>query len=309
MTAPRPRSGFTLIELLVVIGIIAMLMALALPAVQRVREAAYQTTCRNNLHQIGIALHAHADAKGFLPPGYTFNGIVSPGTPVVYNTAPGWGWAAHLLPYIDQGPLFDQFDWEQPVEKKANEFGRTQIVPTYTCPSDRKTGVYKVLSHWNTSVGDAATNSYAACYGFGGRIGEYPTYGTGLFFRNSRFRLNEIPDGLSTTLAVGERAAFFCQGPWVGCLSDGTIRTDLDAPTYVFSIEETAVLVLARTSGITLNHDFAEPYDYYTPHPTVGHFLFADGSVRSLTPATPMTVWQAIGTRDGGETLPPGAEW
>lgn len=309
MPAERSRSAFTLVELLVVIGIIALLMALSLPAMSRVREAACQTTCRNNLHQIGVAFHSYADAKGFLPPGYTFDGVQVPGVPVVFNTAPGWGWAAHLLPYIGQGPLADQFDWDQPVEKKANEVGRMQIITTYTCPSDRKTGVYTILSHLNAKVGEAATNSYAACYGFGGRIGEYPTYGNGLFFRNSRYRLNEIPDGLSTTLAVGERAALFCQGPWVGCLSDGTIRTDLEAPVYTFAIEETAVLVLARTSAITLNHDFAEPYDFYTPHPAVGHFLFADGSVRALAAATPLAVWQAIGTRDGGEALPANGDW
>jgi prepilin-type N-terminal cleavage/methylation domain-containing protein len=142
------RFGFTLIELLVVIAIIGTLIALLLPAVQKVREAANRASCQNNLHQIGLALHSYHDGQGSFPSGY-INKPINPSNPD--QTAPGWGWAALLLPYIEQGNLSQQITFSLPVEHPSNLAARTTIVKLYVCPSDRSTGVFTIYDKNNTA--------------------------------------------------------------------------------------------------------------------------------------------------------------
>src|SRR5436309_597185 len=106
MSRAFSRSGFTLIELLVVIAIIAILIGLLLPAVQKVREAASRLKCKNNLKQIGLAMHNYHGVANRFPPGYV-SAVASDGS----DLGPGWGWAAHLLPYVEQDNLYKQIDF------------------------------------------------------------------------------------------------------------------------------------------------------------------------------------------------------
>jgi prepilin-type N-terminal cleavage/methylation domain-containing protein len=324
MTVPRRiRFGMTLIELLVVIAIIAVLIGLLLPAVQRVRESAMQTACRNNLKQMGLALHGYYDVRKAMPPAYLYDekfvpppaggGFVADrprefpnGQPMPLRrifTFPGWGWASYLLPHVEQDALYRRIDFAQAIEAYVHRDVRTTILPIYVCPSDLNTGIFSVTNQKNDPIADAATNSYASCFGSGGSIGELPDKGTGIFYRNSRTTFAEIADGLSTTLAIGERGAVLCQAPWAGAISDGFVRTMPDAPIYLAAVEEPPTAVMARTGRHTLNQDYSEPYDFYSPHVGVGYFLFADGSVRPLRPSVTPEVWAAIGTRAEGEPI------
>src|SRR5437879_939728 len=115
------RRGFTLIELLVVIAIVAILIALLLPAVQKVREAAARTQCQNNLKQFGLALHSHHDAKNGMPPGKDSNGFSG---------------FAYLLPYVEQDNLYRQINFTVKENNAANNAPRGTVVKIFLCPSD-----------------------------------------------------------------------------------------------------------------------------------------------------------------------------
>jgi prepilin-type N-terminal cleavage/methylation domain-containing protein/prepilin-type processing-associated H-X9-DG protein len=304
MTAPTPRrAGFTLIELLVVIAIIAILIGLLLPAVQKVRDAAARMKCGNNLKQIGLAMHNYHGVYNCFPAGY----LCQPPQANSNYTAPGWGWGALLLPYIEQDNLYKQINFNLPVEAPSHLAVRTYPVPIYVCPSDTFAGVFTVYSkNPPAALAQAATNSYAACHGFGDDIDDELDNFNGMFSRNSKVRVADVTDGTSNTIAVGERAAYFTQTPWAGAVNFGTARVTLGgAPAFGQAVVEDApVQVLAHVDLDTINdHSRNDPEDFYTPHTGVAMFLFGDGSVRPLSIGIDLKVLQALATRNGGEVV------
>ena len=327
MSSPtRQRTAFTLIELLVVISIISVLIALLLPAVQRVREAANRTQCLNNLKQIGVALQNYEGAHKGFPPGYFFipgkpASAVTPTDPIKVldgtfwlawmsgipytgvDTAPGWGWGAYLLPQLEQDALHGRIVFNEYMDLAKFNGVRTAPVPTYICPSDYHTGVFTVLNEFNSPLVDAHTNSYAACHGSGADIGEQVESSTGVFWRNSKVRFADIADGTSSTFAVGERAALFVQSPWAGAVSRGSARTTAGAPVYVVGVEEAPVQTMARIGRLPLQDPYSTPYDFFSPHRQLANFLFCDGSVRTLSSAVSVRTLQALATRSGEEVI------
>lgn len=152
--AQRKRTGFTLIELLVVIAIIAILIALLLPAVQQAREAARRASCRNNLKQLGLAIHSYHDLHSCLPPAGIVSGMSASGVPSGKN----YSWVVMILPMIDQGNLFLRFNFDTTVFNQTGNPQATRL-SALVCPSDSGGGLY--VSKF-TSSRPFAKGNYAA---------------------------------------------------------------------------------------------------------------------------------------------------
>src|SRR6056297_544562 len=127
----RRRAGFTLIELLVVIAIIAILVALLLPAVQQAREAARRSSCKNNLKQLGLALHNYHDTHGMFPInwGTGYDGTTNPTSSVQFS------WMTYILPYIEESALYDTINFNEALDDPNNNAAASTVIDTYLCPS------------------------------------------------------------------------------------------------------------------------------------------------------------------------------
>jgi prepilin-type N-terminal cleavage/methylation domain-containing protein/prepilin-type processing-associated H-X9-DG protein len=327
----RRRNGFTLIELLVVIAIIAILMGLLLPAVQKVREAAARIKCTNNLKQIGLALHNYHDSIGSFPPGYV-DGNTNPNSTPDNDVGPGWGWAAFLLPNLEQDNVYKQINVSQPVGTGVNAQISVLPLKIYQCPSDPNQQSFPVYdSTFTTPIATVAHGNYVGCNGWiecfngaGGNPGTVgndglpgPTglAGVGLFYRNSKNTFASVTDGLSNTIFVGERSSNHAPSTWTGAVAGGrcpawmatqppSIYSPPPGPAYD-NADFGEALVLAHGNATHLpcaDFPIFDPDVFYSYHTGSGaNFLFGDGSVHFLTSGINPTTYQALCTIAGGE--------
>jgi prepilin-type processing-associated H-X9-DG protein len=292
-----PRLAFTLIELIVVVAIIFVLIGLLLPAVQKVREAASRTRCNNNLKQLVLAAHHYHGVHQAFPPGY-----VSNVTPNGDDTGPGWGWAAQLLPQIEQGTLANSIRFDLPIEDALNAVSRKTTISTLICPSDDITPAwiaarYDPAGTLVNSIAEVASANYAGVFG----TGEPGVDGEGVFFRNSKISFGDITDGTSHTLLIGERSVRLGPTTWVGSVTGATIYAPQTGP----QVEDAAGMVLGQA-----NHPPGSPNcelnEFASRHSGGANFAFADGHVAFMTSTISQAVFHALATRAGGETVPEG---
>jgi prepilin-type N-terminal cleavage/methylation domain-containing protein/prepilin-type processing-associated H-X9-DG protein len=301
----RLRSGFTLIELLVVIAIIAILVALLLPAVQAAREAARRTQCKNNLKQMGLALHNYHDALGCFPPGYIA------ASDDITSTTPGWSWAVMIMPYLELSNANHTLNTLLPIQDPSNSAGVILRLPVFLCPSDiYPDSTFAVTSDPADTVVVIQTTpcSYAGNVGNdSSEVDNNLVPWNGVLFRNSQVRADDITDGTSSTIIIGERAWAQTKGVWVGAPQGALIRAGSMNP-FSAATATSAVGILAHAHWINNKIDADGGLDDYASLHTGGaQFLFADGSVRFLqdvtTPGGWETTFQAMGTRNGREAI------
>ena len=330
------RPAFTLIELLVSVAVIAVLLSIALPAVQAVRESARLTTCRTNLEQFGVALRNYEGAHGTFPPGYIHyyvpydpldlltpplvshesrsvgsgGGVRAPylydGLPPFFKPPPndpGWNWLTMILPQLEQKPLYDQIELDLALWHPENVDVLRIPLDIATCPSDTGNGLFAIYDVSDRQFSEAETTSYVACFGSFGLINIAPDDGNGMFQRNSSVRADDVTDGLTNTMAIGERAAAFAKAPWHGAMTGGTVRTTPGAPVFGSTIEQSPCMTLARIGTRTFQDRFSEPYDFFSMHRGQVNFVYADGTVRGLAEGVDLNVLHALATKDGHEAV------
>jgi prepilin-type N-terminal cleavage/methylation domain-containing protein/prepilin-type processing-associated H-X9-DG protein len=291
-----PRRAFTLIEMLVVVAIIAVLVGLLLPAVQKVREAAARLRCQNNLKQVGLALHNYHDANGRLPPG-GFAGTTGSSYTVGFHVL--------ILPYLEQGPMFAGFRTNELYDSAANApFFRVRV-GVYLCPSfpqqfslfSTETDGYVAHYHGVAGPNDGAAGPYRE-----DAPGPSPTQGRfatqGLLYRASAVRFADAADGLSNTFLAGETA--YKQGATQPTNGHRVWSRGCDTSSC------TSVRNLANGLGTTpfsyggSSGNFND-MSFGSSHPGGTNFLLGDGSVRLVRENTALGALQAAASRDGGE--------
>lgn len=180
----RTRTAFTLVELLVVIAIIGILVGLLLPAVQAAREAARKTSCKNNLRQIGIALHNYHDAQRCLPTGcIEWRGF---GAPAHFRQ---FAWSAFLLPFLEQQNLHRNIDFNVPFDDPANADAASTRLPVYECPTAKERRLVRAQTDYGGLFGERMVDR---------KVDD------GVFLYDKRIAFRDVRDGLSNTLSVSE---------------------------------------------------------------------------------------------------------
>jgi len=316
----HPARGFTLVELLVVIAIIGVLVGLLLPAVQAAREASRRSACQNNLKQLGLAFQGHHDAQKFFPSGgwgWSWTGDADLG----FDTRQPAGWTFNVLPFIEQSELRLLGAGGTPTDKMAANSRRlTTPVKGFYCPSRRQARTYPrgstdpLNTNATANVGktDYAANcgSYARCEIDGGPAATTtppdpskvtppatPTQENGISYRCSKVEIAMVRDGLSYTIAVGEKY-----------MPENAYTTGAD------SADNENVFVgydndLFRSTNGTFGlpgPDFANVSNqlvYGSAHGAGFFVVLCDGSVKQIAYSVDATVYDSLGSRADGRKI------
>ncbi|MCA8992526.1 MAG: DUF1559 domain-containing protein [Planctomycetaceae bacterium] len=284
---PRANSnskrGFTAIELMVVMAIIAILIALLLPAVQQAREAARRTQCNNNLLQIGIAMHAYHNFHQAFPPGTS--DVQGP----VRDDGKGYkmSWVAQILPFLDESNAYNRIDFTRSAYDQQDQDLISYRLATFSCPSS------------------GGSSSYAGCY----NDIEAPldVNNDGMLFLNSSVRLRDVTDGQRHTLLLGESGASLS---WLhgtgstlrnmdGFSDPGSSNYDTSGRNYYEAPPERPQ---TTETGEPVDADLIVG-GFGSAHGSGGNFCFVDGTVRFISSYADQTVLLRIANRHDGQLI------
>jgi len=333
------RAGFSLVELLVVIAIIGTLVALVLPAVQKVREKANLTKCQNNLRQIGLAMHNYLGDHGHFPPAYirtsgrqsgTAYGISYPDDN--WNGTTGWAWGTLILPYIEQGTVYNSLRLDLPCWAPENAPFVKATVLVFLCPSatggsdgfaveyhsgDGTHGIpfsptiFFAHSHYITNAGVnqpwGRPTAYAYDFGIAEPVGQLLHVINGPFYRDSNTRVAAVTDGLSNTVFIGEHSSILSNKTWVGVVPGSATCPRLDRRPWPSDCNGGGCLVGVHSGPDVHDHPqviihapnnpFGHTDQMWSEHGTPGcNVLLGDGSVRFISAYLNPYTWVALST-------------
>lgn len=296
------KPGFTLVEVLVVIAIMGMLVALLLPAVQMARESARRTECQNNLKQIGIAVQSHDDARKRFPTGRNRFDQFSV------------SWAFFLLPYIEETTLYSSYDAKARVDESCNTQAMRTPVAIYACPSRRKAAADRNFDNNDAPpkvLASATLSDYAANAGLeydtgmvGGDasasvFGQYNRADAGPIFSGSKIGGRQVTDGLSKTIAIGERHI-----PPVPPGTPPEMEHYAIGDTAAIPGDTPHTVFRGAGSGLATGPDDADRTKFGSAHASnLVQVVFLDGHVTGLRTDVAVDVLKATCTIGGDETL------
>lgn len=294
MKSQGDRGAFSLVEVLVVIGIVGVLIALVVPAVQRVREAGNRTQCANNLRQIGLALHQYQGAHKAFPPGMSYQDGTDPYLYMSWNT--------RLLPFLEQEAL-----WKEAVSAYAlypDPFWHSPphpmgaVLSVFGCPTDGR-----ALQVGQVGSSQVGFTSYLGVEG----VNQYRL--DGILFVDSRVRFEDVTDGTSNTLMVGERPpadnGYLSFGWWYagwGQEKNGTADMVLGVEEYNTGSYAANCPPGPYSYGPGSVNKECDRFHFWSAHSGGANFLFVDGSVRFVAYSA-ATFMPALATRGGGEAV------
>jgi len=305
----RLRHGFTLIELLVVIAIIAVLIALLLPAVQQARRS----QCRNNLKQIGLAMHNYHDTHQTFPPGAFAGPTLLKGQAGLRAST----WFQQILPYVDQAPFYNTqlaprfvAGWTADDNEAYRVAARNTPFTVFMCPSDPSGPAFSQDNGFcGNYLGCAASTNFgtysATTFAHGMNL-------NGMFYFLSSTRMRDLTDGASNTILIGEvmhrgsqRAAWdvgnYWNGFWGGAMFVTTEPPNSPLADRIYGCKSTTWPNAPCTS---IGATGTDPRIYARSYHVGGaQVTLADGSVRFVSSSIARTTFQALGSRAGSETL------
>jgi len=300
----KKRPGFTLFELLTVLALLGLLLALLLPAVQKVRQAAGRQQSANNLKQYALACHNYHDTYGSFPPGVDSNGFSA---------------LAHLLPFIEQNNLFQQIDFNKPISDNANSAAAGNVLKISLNPQDPIQSVRK----------DRGATNYLFSAGSKPSLDE----NDGVFFQNSKIKFAQITDGTSNTFMIGETLkgdggtkAVDVKRQYV-LLKDKdalkNLKEDAGQQDWKDSKNISGDRCASWMDGRFLQGTFTGTRNINDEHPDVScdyaggfsglrtltdgvNVAFCDGSVHYVRNTVKLDILKLLTSRDDGQVIPPG---
>lgn len=306
----RSRSGFTLLECVVVLVVLVLLVALFLPAEQRSRTAARRTQCKNNLKQIGLALHNYHDSFTVFPPGYISGAADAEKSAAIFDGPSGFAWQTFLVPYLDATPHYNRINFNLPCWDPLQQPTISVSMPVYLCPSasnreslvtvrrrDLAEPVTFGRSHYVGNAGQAAPWSLSR------PAEDWNGVTKGILFRNSSIAMKDIHGGISHTVFVGE-ASMGANRTWAGiipgilsCLpsKDATDGSNCDAAaTYVLFTSGTK-----EAGGIRTPNASPPIVNQLASEHTGGtHVGVGDGAVRFISDSIDADLWSRLCNRN-----------